>query len=64
MLIGVVERLDGIFQIVKLTELMRHLWKNKRDSTADGLLSIGDDALDRYCKLVEQLLDFFEDGCY
>ena len=62
MLIGFVEGLDGILQIVKLTELMRHLGKDKRDGTADGLLSIRDDAFDRDGKLCEQFLDFGEQG--
>src|SRR6266852_927654 len=54
MLVGLVERLGGVFQVVKLTKLMRHPWKDKSYGTADGFFSIGDHACDRHLKLVEQ----------
>ena len=56
MAIGFVEGINSIFEIVKLTALMRRFGKDKSDRTANGLFSIGDDALDRHRQLVEQCL--------
>ncbi len=55
-----VEGINGVFQVVKLTELMGYLGKDKSDGTADGFLPIGDHAFDRYRKLFEPFFDFFE----
>ena len=41
--VGFVERLNSVFQIMKLTELMRHLGKHKSDGTANGFFAIGAD---------------------
>src|SRR2546423_7952968 len=56
MLVGLVERLGGVFQVVKLTELMRYPWKHKSHGTADGFFSIGDHPFDCYFQLLEQFL--------
>ncbi len=60
--VSFVERLDGIFEIMKLTELMGHVRKHKRDRTANGLLPIRDHSCDRHLPWLEQLLDFGEPG--
>jgi hypothetical protein len=49
--IGDVSRIDGIFEVVQLTELVGNLGENKSDGTSNGFLSIRDDALNRYLKL-------------
>src|SRR6266487_16060 len=58
--IGFVEGSNGIFEIVKLTELRRYLGEDKSNSTANRFFAIGDDAFDRHSKLFEQFLDCFE----
>ena len=47
MSIGDVTWIDGIFEGMKLTELMGHLGKDKGHGTADGFFPIGDDPFDR-----------------
>src|SRR5713226_244045 len=43
-----VERIDGILEVMKLTELMRCLGEDKGHCAADGFLPIRDDPFDRY----------------
>ncbi len=62
MSIGFVERLDGIFEVMKLTELMGHLGEDKSDRAADGFLPIGDDPFDRYLELFQLFLNFSQQG--
>jgi hypothetical protein len=52
MAIGFVERLRGVFQVVKLTELVGHLGEDKGDRAADGFFPIGDHPFDRDFQLV------------
>src|SRR5712692_5822803 len=52
MSIGFVERIDGIFEVMKLTELMGHLREDKGHRAADGFLPIGDHAFDRHLQLL------------
>jgi len=60
--IGFVEQLGGVFQVVKLTQLMRHPGKHKGDGTANGLFSIRDHASDRHLKLCQLSFDFLEES--
>jgi len=55
--IGFIEGINGIFKIMKLAELMRHLGEDKRDGTADRFFPIGDDTFDWHRQFFEQLLD-------
>jgi len=59
-LVGFVEWLDGIFEIVKVTELMGNVWKHKGHCTPDRLFAIRDDALGRDLERLQKLLDFLE----
>ncbi len=54
-----VERINGIFEVMKLTELMGHLGEDKSDRAADRFLPIGDHAFDRHLELVQL---FFDEG--
>ena len=60
MSIGLVERIDGIFEIMKLTQLMGNFGEDKGDGAADGFFSIGDHTFDWYCKLFQLVLHFGE----
>ena len=60
--VSFVEQLGGVFQVVKLTELMRHPWKHKGDGTANGFFAIGDHACDRHLQLFQLRFDFFEES--
>jgi hypothetical protein len=51
MAISFIEWVDGIFEIVKLTELMGCLGKDKSDRTAKGLFSVRDHPFDRVLSL-------------
>src|SRR5947207_1035728 len=62
MSISFVEQLGGVFQVVKLTELMRHPWKHKGDGTANRFFAIRDHASDRHLKVVQLSFDFFEES--
>ena len=58
--IGFIERLHGIFEIMKLTELMGDLWEDKSHRTPDRLFAIRDDAFDRHFQWLQQPLDFLQ----
>ena len=58
--VGFVERLNGVLEVMKLTELVGHLGEDKGDRAADGFFSIGDHPFDRDFQLVQLLLDFGE----
>ena len=60
--ISFVERLDGVFEIVKLAELMGNVWKHEGHGTSDRFFPVGDDALDRDLEGLQKLLDFLEQG--
>jgi hypothetical protein len=57
-----IEEFRGIFELVKLTELMRHIREDKSHGTANRFFSSGENAFDRHHKLFEQCLDFFEES--
>jgi len=50
--ISILKLHDGIFEVMKLTELMRHLGEDKSHRAADRFLPIGDHACDRYLQLL------------
>src|SRR6266699_6959883 len=58
--IGFIERLDAVFEIVKLAELMGDLWEDKSHRTPDRLFAIRDDAFDRHLQWLQQPLDFLQ----
>jgi hypothetical protein len=55
--VGFVERLDSIFEVMKLAELMGNTWKHKSHRTPDRLFAVGDDAFDRDLERLQKLLD-------
>jgi hypothetical protein len=52
-----VQRLSGIFEVMKLTELMGNIWKHKGHRTPDRLFPVGKDAFDRDLEKLQKLLD-------
>src|SRR5262245_59961964 len=58
--IGFIKGLDGIFEVMKLTELMWHTWKHKGHSASNGFLAVRDDAFDRDLERLQKLLDFLQ----
>jgi hypothetical protein len=60
--ISIVKELGRILQIMKLTALMRDLWKHKGDRTPDGFFPIGNDAFDWDNQFFEPFLHFREQG--
>ncbi len=62
--IGFVERLDGIFEIMKLTELMGGLWEDKRNGTANGFFPIGEHAFHWHLQCLQQSLGFLQQRRY
>src|SRR6266568_2939869 len=56
--IGFIKRLDGIFEIVKVAELMRDVWENKGHRTLNRLFAIRDNAFDRHLQWLQELLNF------
>ena len=48
MTIGFINRLGGLTEIMKVTELVWHLGEHLRDGTADGQLAVRNDADNRH----------------
>ena len=48
MAVGFINRLSGLTEIMKVTELVGHLGEHRRDGTADGQLAVRNDADNRH----------------